>query len=70
MKSTKMVRIRDGLIFAILWTAAMWWWEAPLDTPAIMILMITGALAGLGWSLAFHWLMDRWLLHHRNGPGT
>ena len=58
MKSTKMVRLRDGLTFAILWTAAMWWWEAPLDTPAIMILMITGALAGLGWSLAFHWLMD------------
>lgn len=37
-----------SFVFAILWTAAMIWWNAPGIAGAI-ILMIAGALCGIGW---------------------
>lgn len=48
-----MTRYLEGTIFAVLWTAAMWWWSAPLDTVPLIMLMVTGLAAGA----LFHWLM-------------
>jgi hypothetical protein len=41
--------ILAAVAFAILWTGAMLWWEAPLDLPKVLILMIAGTLAGVLW---------------------
>ena len=46
----------SSLIFAVLWTATMWWWNRPFDTAQIVILVICGVLCGLGW----HFGYGRW----------
>ena len=45
-----------AVMFAVLWTAGMWWMRAPLDTAAIVVLIITGAIAGVAW----YWLYGKW----------
>jgi hypothetical protein len=35
--------------FAVMWTAGMAWLNSPTTTAGVVILMITGALAGLLW---------------------
>jgi hypothetical protein len=45
-----------SLAFAVMWTVMMWWWSAPLDTAAIVILAIAGAVTGLLW----YWLYGKW----------
>ena len=49
-----------SLMFASLWTAWMMWSSAPLQTAEIVIWLVCGALAGLGW----HWLYGRWYRWH------
>ena len=46
-----------SFIGAVLWTAGMLWWSAPLDTAAVTIWVVAGALFGFLW----HWAMSRWL---------
>jgi hypothetical protein len=45
-----------SLAFAVMWTVMMWWWSAPLETAAIVILAIAGAITGLLW----YWLYGKW----------
>ncbi|ACA16411.1 hypothetical protein M446_1943 [Methylobacterium sp. 4-46] len=45
-----------SVVFALLWTAAMLWWSAPLEAAAVVIWIIAGAVVGFLW----HWLMSRW----------
>lgn len=47
----------SAILFGVLWTAGMLWWNAPLDTAAMIIWPIAGVLAALGW----YWLMSLWL---------
>jgi hypothetical protein len=35
--------------FAILWTAAMCWWNAPMPGASLTALAIIGALEGFAW---------------------
>ena len=42
--------------FAVLWTAFMWWWSAPLETGPVILLLIIGVIAGFGW----YWGMSKW----------
>ena len=46
----------SSVFFAVLWTALMMWWAAPLDLPEVVILVVAGSLAGLIW----HLLYGRW----------
>jgi hypothetical protein len=34
---------------AVAWTAAVVWWETPMTTSGMVIVMITGAIAGNLW---------------------
>lgn len=56
-------RTQTAVLFAVLWTAWMLWWAAPLDMADIIILPVIGALLGLGWYWTFEpvtkWLTDR-----------
>jgi hypothetical protein len=45
-----------AVLFTVLWTAGMWWMRAPLDTHAIVILMVTGTITGVMW----YWLYGKW----------
>jgi len=47
----------SAFLYAVLWTAGMIWWDAPLDAVKIVIWGIAGALNGLLW----YWLMSLWL---------
>jgi hypothetical protein len=53
-----------SLGFAIAWTAFMWLWNAPLDTAGAVILVISGAIAGLLW----YWGMNWWLKYSGRQP--
>jgi len=41
--------ILASFAFAGMWTAGMVWWNSPMTTAGVVILMITGALAGILW---------------------
>jgi hypothetical protein len=45
-----------SLIFTVLWTTFMWWWNQPLDAGQAVILGVCGVLCGLGW----HFGYGRW----------
>jgi hypothetical protein len=45
-----------AVMFAVLWTAGMWWMRAPLDAAPLVILFITGAITGVLW----YWLYGKW----------
>jgi hypothetical protein len=45
-----------AVMFAVLWTAGMWWMRAPLDAVPLVILFITGAIVGVLW----YWLYGKW----------
>lgn len=49
-----------SLAFAVLWTGWMMWWSAPLRPAEIVILSVSGVLAGFIW----HWLYGRWYRWH------
>lgn len=49
--------IVSSLIFAIGWTAWMWWWSAPLDLAGYIIFGVAGVIAGLLW----YWLFGKWM---------
>ena len=51
-KSTLIVA---SIVFAVLWTAFMLWWNGPPDTAMVIIWLITGAIAGVLW----YWGMRR-----------
>ena len=46
----------SSVAFALLWTVLMWWDRAPLETPALVGLMISGGIAGVIW----YWLYGKW----------
>ena len=46
----------SSIAFAVLWTAFMAWQNWPLGWPLLIILVVCGALAGLGW----YWLFGKW----------
>jgi hypothetical protein len=48
-----------SLAFAVLWTAWMLWWTAPLAVANTIILVICGAFAGL----LFYWAIGKWLAY-------
>jgi hypothetical protein len=50
----------SSLAFAVMWTAMMWWWNAPLETAGLVILAIAGAICGLLW----YWLYGKWFRWH------
>lgn len=47
--------VLSAIAFAVLWTAFMLWWNAPIDTAMVVILAISGAVAGVLW----YWAMRR-----------
>ncbi len=53
----------SAIVFGVLWTAGMLWWNGPLDTPKVVILSIAGILAATGW----YWLMRLWLALQAKG---
>jgi hypothetical protein len=54
--STRTQLALSAVFVAVLWTAAMWWWNRPLDAVPIAMLAVAGALLGLGW----YWLYGKW----------
>lgn len=55
-----------AVIFAALWTAAMLWWNVPLDSAAVIIWMVAGTIAGLLWFLLMNWALTR-MTRQENG---
>jgi hypothetical protein len=45
-----------SIVFALLWTTVMFWWNALKDLPGMIILFTTGALGGAAWYLGMFWL--------------
>lgn len=51
------IRLRlSAILFAVLWTAGMFWWTAPSGTGPVVILIISGVTAGALW----YWLFGTW----------
>ncbi len=48
-----------SVLFAVLWTAGMLWWNAPLQAAETVILVIAGGIAGLLWYLVMRMFMRR-----------
>ena len=46
----------SAVVFALLWIGLMWWSRGPMDTMALVILIVCGGLAGLIW----YWLYGKW----------
>jgi hypothetical protein len=44
---SRRTRILASIAFAVLWTAAMIWLSWPMPTPAIIVPVISGVLAGI-----------------------
>jgi hypothetical protein len=51
------ILVPASLAFATLWTASMYWWHAPMPVVSAVLLVIVGALAGIGW----YWAMSLWM---------
>ena len=43
--------IASSIAFAVMWTLLMLWWSGSFETANIVILMISGAVAGVLWYL-------------------
>lgn len=41
--------ILASFAFAVVWTAGMVWWNSPTTTAGMVILTLTGAIAGMLW---------------------
>ena len=53
----------SAVVFALLWTAFMWWDRAPVETSGVIALMVCGAVAGALWyglyGKWFRWYFQR-----------
>jgi hypothetical protein len=47
-----------SILFAVIWTALMIWWNAPTFAGAV-ILVIGGALAGILWFFGMRWWLNK-----------
>jgi hypothetical protein len=50
-----------SIFFAVFWTAAMYWLQAPQGVAAVAILMISGAIVGTLWFFAMRWWMTKFM---------
>jgi hypothetical protein len=48
-----------SVLFAVLWTAGMLWWNAPLHIAETIILVVAGAVAGFLWYFVMRLFMKR-----------
>ena len=55
MRSETVLKL-SAVVFAVLWTAFMWWDRAPLEISGVIALLACGALAGALW----YWLYGKW----------
>lgn len=55
MRNETLLKI-SAVVFAALWTGLMWWARGPLESGALAILIVSGALSGLVW----YWLYGKW----------
>jgi hypothetical protein len=46
-----------SLLFAVLWTTGMYWWNRPTGTAGIVSLLVAGAVTGVLW----YWGMRLWM---------
>lgn len=46
-----------SIVFAVVWTTGMIFWNNPQHTAGLVILAIAGALAGTLWYLGTRWWM-------------
>jgi hypothetical protein len=55
----------SAVLFAVLWTAGMWFWDGPRDVAGTVILALTGTLAGFLW----YWIWKKIypLIFRQNG---
>lgn len=61
MVMTHRMRLKlASLAFALLWTAWMLWWSAPLRPAEMIIFAFGGVMVGLAW----YWLYGRWYRWH------
>lgn len=49
-----------SIVFAVLWTALMIWWNAPTFAGAV-ILAFSGALAGVLWYFGMRWYLNKFI---------
>ena len=47
----------SAVFFAVLWTAGMLWFDAPIELHKLIIWSIAGAIAGLLW----YWVFAKWM---------
>lgn len=48
-----------SVAFAVIWTAAMYWWLAVKDIVGATILLLEGTIVGLGWYFGMR-MWSRW----------
>ena len=68
--SPKRLLVPASLAFAILWTTGMYWLNSPMSVASAILLVIVGALAGIGWYWAMSICMSTWMRRcfgRRNG---
>jgi hypothetical protein len=49
----------SAIVFAVLWTGGMLWWNAPPDIVSLIIWTICGVVVGYLWYRAARWLALR-----------
>jgi len=54
-----MVRYRDAIVFAALWTLAMIIWAWPVGIARAAIMTLCGAMAGASFQLMIEWWAER-----------
>ena len=50
----------SSVVFVVLWTAGMLWWNSPDSTGGVLALIIAGTVAGALW----YWIVGWWLRRH------
>jgi hypothetical protein len=58
----------SSVAFAVLWTAFMLWWSGSLDHVNVVLLTLSGGLAGYGWHYAMRRQLPRGRIPSRRRP--
>jgi hypothetical protein len=57
----------SAVVFTVLWTGWMLWWSGSLDRVNVVMLAISGAVAGYAWYRAMRWQLPRGRVPSRHG---
>ena len=62
-------RLKLGaVVFTVLWVVWMVWWSGSFDPVNIIMLAVSGVVAGYAWYRVMRWRLPRGRVPSRHGP--